>query len=84
MIKGYHADNGIFNDLEFMEELLNNQQNIKFSGDSGSHQVRSAERAIKTVVIVTRTMLMHAAIIFPKDTLSTDIFPMEMDYAKWV
>ena len=28
VIKGYHTDNGILNSLDFMEELLNKQQNI--------------------------------------------------------
>ena len=28
VIKGYHTDNGIFNALEFMEEILKKQQNI--------------------------------------------------------
>ena len=29
-------------------------------------------------------MLVHAALRFPDDTLSTDIWPMAMDYAVWV
>ena len=31
-IKGYHTDSGIFNASEFMEDLLNKQQKIRFSG----------------------------------------------------
>ena len=50
VIKGYHTDNGIFNASQFMEELLNNQQKIKFSGAGASHQNAAPERAIKTVV----------------------------------
>ena len=84
MIKGYHTDNGIFNDSEFMEELLKNQQKIRFNGDGASHKNRAAERAIKTVDTMERTMLMHGAIRCPEDTLSTDIWPMAMDYALWV
>ena len=49
VIKRYHTDNGIFNASEFMEELLNNQQKIRFSGSGASHQNGAAERAIKTV-----------------------------------
>ena len=55
-IKGYHTDNGIFNASEFMEEMLNNQQKIRFSGAGASHQNGAAERAIKTVVTMSRTM----------------------------
>ena len=29
-------------------------------------------------------MLMHSATRFPEDTLSTDLWPMSMDYAVWV
>ena len=32
LIKGYHTDNGIFNASELMEDLLNKQKKISFSG----------------------------------------------------
>ena len=35
-INGYHADNGIFNTSEFMEELLKKYQKKRFNGD-GPH-----------------------------------------------
>ena len=44
----------------------------------------ASERAIKTVVTMAGPMLMHAALGCPEDTLSTDLWPMEMDYAVWV
>ena len=78
MIKGYHTDNGIFISSEFMEELLKKQQNIRFSGDGDSRQNGAPDRAIKTVVTIAITMLMHTALRFPEDTLSTDIWPMGM------
>ena len=36
--KGHHTDNGIFNSLEFMDELLKKQLKIRFSGAGASHQ----------------------------------------------
>ena len=66
-----------------MEELLKKQQKIMFSGYGASHQNGEAYCSIKTVVTMTRTMLMHAALRFPEDTLSTDIWPMAMDYSVW-
>ena len=81
VIKGYHTDNGIFNSSEFMEDLLKKQQKIRFSGAGASHQNGAPERAIKAVVTMARTMLMHAALRCPEDTLSTDLCPMAMDYA---
>ena len=83
-IKGYHTDNGIFNSSEFIEELLKKQQKIRFSGARASHQNGAAERAIKTVVTMERTMLMHDALRCPEDTLFTDLWPTAMDYAVWV
>ena len=38
VIKGYHTDNGIFNDSEFMQELLKKHQKIRFSGAGASHK----------------------------------------------
>ena len=84
VIKRYHTDNGIFNSSEFMEELLKKHKKIRFSGAGASHQNGAAERAIKTVVTMVRTMLVHAALRFPEDTFSTDIWPMAMDYNMWV
>ena len=84
MIKGYHTDNGSFNSSEFTEELFKKQQKLRISRAGASHQNGAAEPAIKTVVTMERTMLMHAALRCPEDTLSTDLCPMAMDYAVWV
>ena len=62
VIKGYHTDNGIFNYSEFMYKLLKKQQNIRFSGAGASHQNGAAERAIKTLVTMSRNILIHAAL----------------------
>ena len=67
-----------------MEELLKKYQKIRFSGAGASHQNGASERAIKTVGTMESTMLMHAALRCPEDTLSNDIWPMAMDYAVWV
>ena len=66
MIKVYHTDNGIFNYSEFMEELLKKQQKVRFSGAGASHKNGTAERAINTVVTMTRNMLMHASLRCPE------------------
>ena len=47
MIKDYHNDNGIFNASDFMEELLNKQKKIRFSGAGDSHHNGEADRAIR-------------------------------------
>ena len=63
---------------------MKKQQNIRFSGAVTSHQNVAAERAIKTVVTMASTMLIHAALICPEDTFPTDIWQMAMDYAVWI
>ena len=66
-----------------MDELLKKQQRIRFSGAGASHQNGSEERAIKTVVTMARTILIHAAFRCTEDTLSTDLCPMVIDYPVW-
>ena len=63
---------------------MKKQQKIRFSRDGASHQNVVAERAIKRVVTMSRTMLMHAALRCPEDTLSTDLWPTAIYYAVWV
>ena len=63
---------------------MKKQQKIRFNGACTSNQNGAAERAIKTVVTMARTMLMHAALRCPEDTFSTDLWPMAMYYDVWV
>ena len=72
-INGYHNNNGIFSASEFMEYMLKKHQEIRFSVDGASHQNGAAECAIKMVVTMVSTMLMHADLRYPEDTLSTDL-----------
>ena len=72
MINIYHTDNVIFNTSKFMEELLNNQQKINFSGAVSSHKNGASERDIKKVVNMASVILMQAWMICHKDTLSID------------
>ena len=66
-----------------MEELLNKQKSIRFSGAGDSHQNGSAERASRKLFTMEITVLMHAALRCPGDTFSTDLWTMEMDYSVW-
>ena len=43
MINVYHTD--IFNTSKFMEEMLKNQQKLRFSGAGASHQNGAVRRA---------------------------------------
>ena len=83
-IKGYHTGNGIFNASEFLEELFGEQKKIRFTGAGTSYQNGTAERIIKTLVTMTRTILMHSALRSTEDTFSTDLWRIEMDYDVWI
>ena len=56
-----------------MEELLKKHQNIRFSGSGASHQNGVADRSIKTVVIMEKTILIHAALRCPDNIMSTNL-----------
>ena len=55
-----------------MENMLKYQKKISFSGGGALHQDGTEEQTIKMIFNVARTMLMHADLRCPKDTLSTD------------
>ena len=64
-IQAYHTDNGVFTSKEFMRELAEKGQGIKFSGVSAQFQNGAAENAIKIVVRNARTMMIHATLRWP-------------------
>ena len=67
-----------------MTHLAGKGQTVTFSGSRAAHQNAVAERAIKTVVYMARTMLIHAASRSPENTITPDLWPMAMDYAAWI
>ena len=71
-IKVYHTYNRILNKYNFTYYLLKKHQKVKLSEDSTLHQNRTEENSIQTLVTITRTILMHAVLKFPRDTFSTD------------
>ena len=83
-VKSYHTDNGIFTSAKVMEELLKSNQTISLSGVGTAHQNGVAERAIKTVVSMARTMMLHAAMMSPERTITSELWPMAMDHAAWI
>ena len=72
-VLSYHTDNGIFTSAEVMQELLKSDQTISLSGVEAAHQNGIAEKAIKTVVSMACTMMLHADIRSPEDTITTKL-----------
>ena len=68
MIKVHHNDNVIFDNSKFMDDMLKNQKEIRFSGAGTSHQNGVAESTINIVVTMKSAILMQAGMICHKDT----------------
>ena len=84
LIKGYPTYNVIFNAPYFMKYMLKKHQTIRFSVAVASHKNVSAGNSIKKVFNVEITMLIHAALRYSEEKLSTDIWPLAMDSAVWI
>ena len=67
-----------------MEDMFDNQKNMRFTGAGASHRNREAERTIKKVVIMASTIVLHCLLRFSVDILSTDILPMPIYYDVWI
>ena len=83
-VRSYQADNGIFNAMEFKEEIRKEHQGITFSG-----RVRSIKmvllnvRAIRTVIERARTSIIHAAIWNP-DNIDATLWLFTLNHACYV
>jgi hypothetical protein len=77
----YHTDNGVFTASQFQDQLAKEGQGISFSGVGAHHQNAVAERAIGTVTSMSRTMMLHAKMRWPK-AVTTNLWPMAMKHAQ--
>jgi len=72
VIQNYHTDNGVFSTKEFMGAIMEQRQQVRFSGSGAAHQNGVAERGIQTVVNMARTMMLHAAMHSPDGFVQTE------------
>jgi hypothetical protein len=82
-IRNYRGDNGVFKAAEYVKDLNDRGQTIKYSGVGAHHQNGVAERAIRTISESARALLLHAAIHWPEET-TLDLWPLAMDYAEYL
>ena len=82
-VQHYHADNGVFDTQEFMDEINRHKQTIDFSGVGAKHQNGVAERAIRSVTEWARAMLLHAALHWPEQA-RINTWPFAMNYAVYL
>ena len=79
--KTYTSDNGkAFTSKDYTEHLSRFHQITKFAGVGAHHQNAIAERSIRTIMSIARTMMMHAAIHWP-DMAQANLWPMAVSHA---
>ena len=77
----YMSDNGTaFTSKEFVEHLSNFHQISKLAGVGAHHHNAQAERAIRTIMSIARTMMMHAGIHWP-DVADPTLWPMAVKHS---
>jgi len=64
-VKAYQTDNGVYKSMDFMRELADNAQAIRFSGVGAKWQNGIAENAIKIITTKARTMMIHSSMHWP-------------------
>jgi hypothetical protein len=79
-IHHYHADNGIFEAREFQDAIVGDGQTISFCGVNAHHQNGRAEKKIRDLQELTRTMILHAQHRWP-NAISAHLWPMAMKNA---
>jgi hypothetical protein len=77
----YVSDSGTaFTSKEFTKHLEEYRQHVSFAGTGAHHHNAVAERSIRTIMSIARTMMLHAAIHWPEMADAT-LWPLAVDYA---
>ena len=59
-VRGYHADNGIFKASKWVNDCKWRQQSLTFAGVNAHHSNGRAERRIRLLLDLARSMMIHA------------------------
>ena len=73
-VQAYHADNGIFKAHGWVRACKEEKQNLTFAGVNAHHQNGYAERRIRELQELARSMLIHANRKWPK-SVTTNLWP---------
>ena len=85
IVQGYQSNNGsAFTSKEFKEHLELSGQKSKYSGAGSHHQNGTAERAIRTIMAMACTMLLHAATHWPKVAADPTNWPLAVRHAVYL
>jgi hypothetical protein len=80
LIEEYLTDNGVFSKTQFLDHIRHHNQQIHFCGVNAHHKNAVAERAIRTVSELARSLLLHASVHWPNG-VEGSLWPMAVDYA---
>jgi len=84
IVSQYHSDSGsAFTGKEFCKFLANQGQTNRFSAPGSHHQNGRAERGIRTIMGMARTMMLHSAIHW-SDMADATLWPMSVSQAVWI
>ena len=84
VVQRYMSDNGkAFTSKEFQDHLSHFEQVSKFAGVGAHHHNAQAERAIRTIMSISRTMMIHSGIHWPEMARPT-LWPMAVAHACYV
>jgi len=79
-VRGYQTDNGIFSTQAWKEKCIRAGQNFTYCGVSSHHQNGKAERKIRELQDMARTMIVHATIHWP-DAITPHLWPYAIHMA---
>ena len=82
-VRGYHADNGIFRAHAWINHCNSRDQTMTFAGVNAHHQNGVAERRIRTLQNMARTMMIHAAHRWPA-CITANLWPYALRMAQEV
>ena len=79
-VQHYHADNGIFEAKGFQDALAQDGQTILYCGVNAHHQNGRAEKKIRDLQEMARTMLLHAQHRWP-EAINAHLWPYAIKIA---
>ena len=80
----YLSDNGTaFTSRDYRDHLMTFAQVQRFAGTGAHHHNSRAERAIQTIMSISRAMLMHCFLHWP-DMEDTSLWPMAVNHAVYI
>ena len=80
VVDQYKADNGVFKARKFVAHVRERNQRISYCGVNAHHQNAIAERSIRTVSEMARSMMLHSSLRW-KQGVDSSLWPMAVDYA---